>query len=59
MLRDSSRPWRHRGSTTGLGARSNQSRSLDFMTLGALCDREYGFEYEEIKNGRDLPGIRS
>jgi glucose-6-phosphate isomerase len=21
----------------------------DFMTLGALCDREYGFEYEEIK----------
>ncbi len=21
----------------------------DFMTLGALCDREYGFEYEEIR----------
>jgi len=21
----------------------------NFMTLGALCDREYGFEYEEIK----------
>ncbi len=26
----------------------------DFMTLGALCDREYGFEYEEIKKRKGL-----
>jgi len=26
----------------------------DFITLGALCDREYGFEYEEIKKRKGL-----
>ena len=26
----------------------------DFMTLCALCDREYGFEYEEIRKRRGL-----